>query len=148
MKGIIFMNITIDGIIGGALGLIGVFISLAYSSKLDKQNKEFQRQMEESRREHDLWSKKYSTLVQMISYRYDVKSDEYSAAMNGITATFYDSKEVMDAVKKFYAYLESGTVDSLQANERMVNIYSAMFKDLKIDQNVDEIFLSKVFNGK
>lgn len=46
----------------------------------------------------------------------------------------------MDAVKRFYAYLESEIVDSLQANERMVNVYSEMFKDLKIDQNVDEIF--------
>ncbi|MGX7244730.1 hypothetical protein ACWOC1_07750 [Enterococcus quebecensis] len=142
------MNVTIDGIIGGALGLIGVFISLAYSMRLDKQNKEFQKQMEKSHREYDLWSKKYDTLVQMISYRYDVKCEEYSAAMNGITATFYDSKEVMDAVKKFHAYLEYGAVDSMQTNERMVNIYAAMFKDLKIDQNVDEVFLNKVFNGK
>ncbi|PZG33368.1 hypothetical protein C2D64_08475 [Listeria ivanovii] len=143
------MNVTIDGIIGGGLGLIGVFISLFYSTRLDKQNKDFQKQMEKSHREYDLWSKKYDTLVQMISYRYDVKCEEYSAAMNGITATFYDSKEVTDAVKKFHAYLEYGTmINSMQTNERMVNIYAAMFKDLKIDQNVDEVFLHKVFNGK
>ncbi|CCO10435.2 hypothetical protein BN424_971 [Carnobacterium maltaromaticum LMA28] len=101
--------------------------------------------MEESHREYDLWTKKYDTLVQMISYRYDVKCTEYSAAMNGITVYFYNSKEVMNAVKKFHAYLEYGVVDSMQTNERMINIYAAMFKALKIDQNVDEVFLNKVY---
>ena len=142
------MTITMDGIIGGLLGLFGVGISLAFSIRLDKQNKEFQKNMENERKKYDLWSKKYETLVQMISYRYSVKSKEYTAAMNGITATFYDSKEVMDAVKKLFAYLESGSSDTLVANEKMVEIYSAMFRDLGIDQNVDEVFLNKVFNGE
>ena len=142
------MTISVDGIIGGFLGLVGVGISLVFSIKLDKQNKEFQKNMESERKKYDLWSKKYETLVQMISYRYNVNSKEYTAAMNGITATFYDSKEVMDAVKKLYAYLESGSSNTLVANEKMVEIYSAMFRDLGIDQNIDEVFLNKVFNGE
>lgn len=139
---------TIDGIIGGLLGLIGVGISLVFSIKLDKQNKKFQENMESERKKYDLWSKKYETLIQMISYRYNVKSKEYTAAMNGITATYYDSKEVMDAVKKLFAYLESGSIDTLVANEKMVEIYSAMFRNLGINQNIDEVFLNKVFNGE
>ncbi|MBO0409486.1 hypothetical protein JZO81_00375 [Enterococcus hulanensis] len=138
---------SIDGILGGLLGLLGVGISLWYSKKLNQQNQIFQEKIEKQNRDYDLWKKKYDVLVQMISYRYDVRSKEYSAAMNGVTATFYDSKKVIEATKKMYDYLSNTNSDASIANEKLIAIYSAMFEDLGIDQNIDESFLNKVFNG-
>lgn len=143
---------------GSILGFFGVIISLLFSKrldtqnkmfqeKLDRQNKEFQTKLEDERKKYDLWSKKYETLIQMLSYRYDVRSPEYTAAMNGIMATFFDSKEVINETKKLYDALES-EVDEHRANEYMVKIYLAMFKELGITENIDEVFLNKCFNGK
>lgn len=147
-----------EGIIGAALGLLGVFVSLIFSAKLDKrnkifqevldaQNKEFQLSLENERKDYDLWKKKYEILIQLMSYRYDVSSDEYTSALNGVSATFYDSKKVIAATKKLYNFLETSS-DTVRANEFMVALYVEIFNDLGISENVDETFLNKCFNGK
>lgn len=137
----------LSGIIGGILGLTGVVISLVYSFKINKRNQEFQKEMAKKDREYRLWEKKYNALVQMISFRFDVRSPEYTSAMNGAIAVFYDSKAVMNSIKKFYEYITNDNKDSIIANEKMVEVYIAMYEDLGIEQNVDETFLYKVFNG-
>lgn len=137
----------LSGIIGGSLGLIGVIISLFFSFKLNKNNQSFQKDLMKKDQEYKLWEKKYNALIQMISYRYDVKSPEYTSAMNGAIAVFHDSKPVMNSIKKFYEYLSNDNRDPAIANEKMVEIYIAMYEDLGIEENVDEIFLNKVFNG-
>lgn len=136
----------LSGIIGGGLGLIGVVISLVFSFKLNKQNQEFQKEMAIKDRKYKLWLKKYNALIQMISFRFDGKSPEYTSAMNGVIAVFYDSKDVMNSIKELYEHLANPNNDSTVSNEKMVEVYMAMYKDLDIEQNVDEAFLDKVFN--
>src|SRR5690625_4611304 len=94
-----------SGIIGGGLGLIGVIISLIFSFKLNKQNKQFQREKTKQDREYKDRERKYNLLIQLISYRYDVRSPEFTSAMNGAVVVFNDSKPVVDSIKKFYGYV-------------------------------------------
>lgn len=139
---------NLEGILGGILGLIGIFISLYYSQRLNKQNQKFQLDMERTRNEQENWRNKYKMLVQLISYRNDVQSMQYTSALNGAVAVFYDSKEVIDAIKELYHYLEIGDVTKAIANEKMVDLYYKMYKHLGIEEHVDKVFLNKVFNGK
>lgn len=139
-----------SGIIGGGLGLIGVIISLIFSFKLNKENQQFQKDKIKQDREYQDKDRKYKLLIQLISYRYDVTSHEFTSAMNGAIVVFNDSKPVVDAIKKFYGYVSQKDQGNSAAliNERLVDIFVAMHNDIGIGQNVDESFLHKVFNGK
>lgn len=161
---------TIDGIIGGFLGLIGVGISLFFSYKFQKDNNKFQKEMNEKNnefqkelsdsnhkfqlqlesqsREFEIWKKKYETLTKLVSYRFDLNGDEFSSALNSIQASFYDSKTVLDAAKDFYDILNSGYSDTYRSNDKLTELISLMFKDLDIDMNLDKRFLINVFNLK
>lgn len=156
---------------GGILGLIGVIVSLFFSYRLHKENKDFQKRSnidnnnfqwelnDENKRfqselakkdvENKIWMNKYNLLIKLISYRYQMGSDEYKSAMNALPAVFYDSHEVMQAIKGFYDYSELplANKNDLIANEKMVKIYMEIFKDLGIEQNVDEVFLYRTFNA-
>lgn len=156
---------------GGLLGLLGVIITLIFSYNLNKQNKEFQKQsnqdnqkfqMELNKRnqefqeklakndeEYRLWMEKYNILVRLISYRYNLGSDEFKASMNAIPGVFHDSDEVMEAYRSFYAYAELpfANKDELIANEKMIKIYMTIFEHLGIEDNVDEATLIRIFNA-
>lgn len=168
----VYSNEKGDGqMIGGILGLIGVLITLVYSAKLNKENndsqremnqrnidfqeklnkenQEFQEELAKKEEEAKLWRNKYNILIELISYRFEFGSKEYQAAMNSIPAVFHDSHEVMQAVRRFYEYasLPPNQKNVVTANEKMVQVYTAIFKDLDIDQNVDEVFLEKTFHA-
>ena len=156
---------------GGILGLLGVIITLIYSTNLNKKNREFQEktnavnqrfqeeleeknqefqiELDRKDKEHKLWMNKYNILIQLISYRYMLESNEYKAAMNAIPAVFQDSHKVMQAYRSFYDYSElpPANKNELIANEKMVKIYMKMFEHLGIEENVDEVILHRIFNA-
>ena len=156
---------------GGLLGLLGVIITLIFSYNLNKQNKDFQEQSNKDNQkfqmelndrnqefqerlakkdeEYRLWMEKYNILIQLISYRYALGSDEYKSSMNSIPGVFHDSHEVMQAYRDFYDYAELplANKDELIANEKMIKIYTAIFEHLGIEENVDEVTLLRIFNA-
>lgn len=73
----------------------------------------------------------------------------FTSAMNGAVVVFNDSKSVVDPIKKFYGYVsqkDEGNIAAL-TNERLVDIFVAMYNDIGIGKNVDKSFLHKVFSG-
>ncbi|KRK93062.1 hypothetical protein [Companilactobacillus futsaii] len=137
----------LEGIIGGILGLIGVGISLYYSNKINKENQKFQKELEEKRSADEIWRRKYEVLVKLIGYRFDFSGKESLSAINSIAALFYDSDDVMNAVKDFYDYSTlPGVVKNTEtSNDKLVTLYMAIYSDLGIDKNVDKSFLKRVF---
>jgi len=110
-------------------GFIGVVVSIIYHKRAEK------RQI------------KLDTLKRFVGYRYDLKSDDFSRAINEIFVVFKDSKSVLSKTKDFHDSASLG--QSVLANDKLNEIFKAMCKDLNIDINkdYDDLFL-RVFNNK
>lgn len=74
----------------------------------------------------------------------------FTSAMNGAVVVFNDSKSVVDSIKKFYGYVsqkDEGNIAAL-TNERLADIFVAMYNDIGIGKKRGQIFfLHKVFSG-
>jgi len=134
-----------------------VTITLFYSFFNDKRSKKFQLQLESDNKnfqntlaiqEHErrIWMKKFEVLVQLIGSRYDFSSAEFKRALNSVPAAFFDSPDVIKSHKNFYSYNSNPPVDGGLSNEKLVNIFVEMYRDLEIDENVDETYLQKIFD--
>lgn len=146
LKFILFIGVSI--IIGGLLGLIGVGISIWFSRMTNKQNIKAQKDLEESRREYNLWLKKYDILVQLISYRNNTGSSEFSSALNGIVVVYFDSIPVKRKISDFFEYITLSNPNENITNDKLVDIFMEMYKDLGISNNIDSNDLKRVFNIK
>jgi len=144
-------------LVGGILGLIGVTITLFYSFFNDKRSRKFQLQLESDNKnfqntlaiqEHErrIWMKKYEVLVQLIGSRYDLSSAEFKRAFNSVPAVFFDSPDVIKSHKNFYSYKSNPSVDDGLASEKLVNVFVEMYRNLEIEENVDETYLNKIFD--
>ncbi|WP_338232236.1 hypothetical protein [Companilactobacillus muriivasis] len=138
--------IIISGIIGGLLGLLGVVISIVFSKITNRQNLNFQRELETSRKKYNLWVKKYDVLVQLISYRHNLRSEEFTSALNGVVAVYFDSILVKKRVDDFFEYITLPSRDENVTNDKLVDIFIEMYKDLGIADNIDSTDLKRVFN--
>lgn len=145
--------------VGGILGLIGVFISLLFSWKINKENKQFQLDLKDKEhafelelknieKENSIWLKKYSLLITLMSFKHDINSKEFSSALNGVMALFHESKLVMDALKSFYniASKPKEEKSSNEQNEKLIEVFYAIYSELEMNEELDKNFLEKTFN--
>lgn len=65
--------------------------------------------------------------------------------MNGAIVVFHDSKIVIDSIKRYYAYIsqKGEGYPAVLANERLVNIFVAMYNNIGIEEHVGEDFQTK-----
>jgi len=112
-------------------GIIGVVISIIYHRKYEK------------------YRAKLETLRNLVGYRSDVKSVEFSKALNEILIVFQDSKEVLGAMENFREKLILNQNNNNLVNSYLLKLVKAMCKNLKIDMNKvnDDNFL-QAFNIK
>lgn len=68
-------------------------------------------------KKNSVWLKKYNFLVQLMSYKHDTGSKEFSSALNGVVVLFHDCKEVMDALKGFYNIASKSKEQKAQMNK-------------------------------
>lgn len=149
----------VGGFVGGALGLIGVIISIFFSYKLNVKNQKFQIELKEKEhnfelklkdmeKENEVWLKKYNLLIQLMSFKHDIGSKEFSSALNGVVALFHDSNEVMNALKSFYNIASKSQEEKSpnEQNEKMIEVFTSIYADLDMDENLDKTFLEKTFN--
>ncbi|OGL87302.1 hypothetical protein A3I40_01610 [Candidatus Uhrbacteria bacterium RIFCSPLOWO2_02_FULL_48_12] len=110
-------------------GIIGVVISIIYH------------RMSENRRS------KIDTLKQFVGYRNDLKGEKFTKALNEIFIVFQDSGDVLDKLNKFHEIIVSRQTSL--ANDKFVDLFKAMCKDLSIDPSkYGESLLIKAFNVK
>lgn len=145
--------------IGGILGLVGVFISLWFSWKINKENKQFHLDLKDKEyafelelknieKENSIWLKKYSLLITLMSFKHDINSKEFSSALNGVIALFHDSKLVMDALKSFYNIASKRKEEKSpnEQNEKLIDVFYAIYSELDMNEELDKNFLEKTFN--
>jgi hypothetical protein len=112
-------------------GLLGVIISLIYY------------------RRHEKYSRKLQTLKDFAGYRYDIRGEAFTRAMNEIFIVFSDSTKVKQALKKFYENTMSPMRSSTLADQYLVELFKSMCEDLNIKTSdfTDSFFLT-AFNIK
>lgn len=110
-------------------GIAGVVISIVYHKKAEKRQA------------------KLNTLKQFVGYRHDLKSENFTKALNEIFIVFQDSQPVLEKLKNFHETIVSGQKGV--ANDKLVLLFKEMCKDLNIDPSkYSESLFLKAFNIK
>lgn len=91
---------------------------------------------------------KMDTLKKFASNRFDLKSEEFSRALNEIYVVFNDNERVIKALQDLH-----GAIVGKQGNEiatsHFVKLYKEMCKDLSVDySNLNDSFFLTPFNTK
>lgn len=110
-------------------GILGVVISIIYHKRAEKRQA------------------KISTLKQFVGYRYDLKGEHFTKALNEIFVVFQDSQSVLEKLNEFHEIIISGQKEI--ANDKLVLLFKEMCKDLDIDPSkYSESLFLKAFNVK
>lgn len=90
---------------------------------------------------------KFDLAKRLLGYRFSIKGDEFSCAMNQVIAVFADSPQVLQAMQNLYRALEAP--GKVQAEEALVDFLKAVCKDSGLAQVIlnDSYFL-KTFNAR
>jgi len=110
-------------------GIIGVIISILYHKRAEKRQT------------------KINTLKQFVGYRYDLKGEHFTKALNEIFVVFQDSQPVLEKLNEFHEIIVSGQKNI--ANNKLILLFKEMCKDLDIDPSkYSESLFLKAFNVK
>lgn len=83
--------------------------------------------------------------MDLVGYRNNVRSKNFSKAINQIFIVFSDSKEIIEATNSFYETIISRNTSL--ANDKLIKIYKSICKNLKIStEYFDDSNFIKVFN--
>lgn len=109
-------------------GVLGVIISNKYQKKtLVKQAK-------------------IETLKNFVGYRYDIKGEQFTKAINEIFIIFQDSQDVIDKLNSFH---ESVVNKNALGDHKLYQLFTSMCNDLKYDTHkFSETSFMSVFNVK
>jgi len=112
-------------------GLVGVGISNWYHNR------------NETRRT------KLSVMQQLLGNRHDLKGQLFTEALNQIFVIFYDSKEVIVALKEFHAAIINSATHPDIKDQKLMELFKAMCKHLKINiEPLTDNYFLQVFNVK
>src|SRR5699024_458206 len=97
-------------------GLIGVGISNWYHRK------------------SEIKRTKIRLIEHLLGNRYYILGDAFTEALNKVFIVFHDSKEVKSALKAFHEITMSKGKTADLANQKLLELFKAMCKDVNIDQ--------------
>lgn len=106
-------------------GLLGVIISNIYHKR------------------NEVRRAKLQTLKSLLGNRYDITGDAFTEVLNELFVVFYDSKEVIKALKDFHEVSLNEIRSNDVANIKLLELFKAMCSNLKINQDplTDNFFL-------
>ncbi|MCO0600950.1 hypothetical protein NGI46_26910 [Peribacillus butanolivorans] len=83
---------------------------------------------------------KYELLICFVENRFNVKSTEFTRALNKVYIVFGKNKEVITALRRFHDGITYENPGEDEINRRLLALYKAMCQDLKIDPMDDTLF--------
>lgn len=106
-------------------GLLGVGISTWYHQR------------------NEIRQTKLQVLQQLLGNRHDIKGQLFTEALNQVFIIFYDSQDVLVALKTFHGVTMSIRKTTDLANQKLLDLFKAMCKNLKINPEplTDNFFL-------
>ena len=124
----IVINILISASVSG---IVGVIVNIWYQQK------------------NQIKQAKLHVLQQLLGNRYDLRGEKFTEALNQIFVTFYNSKDVLIALKAFYEIATSPMKNNEVMNQRILDLFKAMYKDLKLNiEPLNDTFFLHAFNVK
>jgi len=123
-----WMLILISSLISG---LIGVGVSTWYNHR------------------NEIRRTKLQVLQQLLGNRHDVRGQLFTEALNQIFLIFYDSQDVLSALKELHECIMSDQKTEDLANQKFLYLVKAMCKNLKINpEPLTDTFFLLPFNVK
>lgn len=112
-------------------GLIGVIVSNKYYHK------------------NEIRRAKLQVLQQLLGNRHDLKGQSFTEALNKILVVFYDSKEVLFALKEFHETIISSQKTKDIIDQKFLDLLKTMciYLEINIEPLTDNYFL-QAFNVK
>jgi len=112
-------------------GLIGVIVSNKYYHK------------------NEIRRAKLQVLQQLLGNRHDLKGQSFTEALNKILVVFYDSKEVLFALKEFHETIISSQKTKDITDQKFLDLLKTMciYLEINIEPLTDNYFL-QAFNVK
>lgn len=112
-------------------GLLGVGISTWYHQR------------------NEIRRTKLQVLQQLMGNRHDIQGQLFTEALNQVFVIFYDSQDVLAALKAFHEFIRGADKTTDLANQRGLDLFKAMCKHLKIDpEPLTDNFFLQPFNVK
>ena len=167
------MGTLMSAVIGGLVGMVGVAIALYYNYKTKLDTQKFQRELneeqhlfqkellslslnqakstgsngkEKSFKEEMIWQTKYNTFIKLMSYRHELESKEFKAALNSITGTFCESKIVLDNTNKLYASLDNVKTLDGRVKDDLITLLKSMMTDLGLETKNNDMIFTNIFS--
>ena len=108
-------------------GLIGIFVSSWFYSKMEKRKL------------------KLDTVRRLLGYRYHIKSEGFSTALNEAVFIFADNQEVAKAIEELHTCaITPGQPD---IDNKLLSLFKAVCKDTKcLPKNMNDTYLLQAFN--
>ena len=106
-------------------GLLGIWISNEYY------------------RRNEIRRTKRQVLRQLLGNRNDMKGQPFTAALNEVVVVFYDSKDVLIALKAFFEVIVGAQKTQALVDQKLLDLFKAMCKHLHISTEplTDNFFL-------
>ena len=117
-----WMYIPISALLSG---LLGIWISIEYY------------------RRNEIRRAKLQVLQRLLGNRNDVKGQPFTEAINQIFVVFYDSRDVLVALKAFFEAIVSDQRTETLTDQRLSDLFKAICKNLgiNIEPLTDDFFL-------
>ena len=110
-------------------GLLGVGISTWYHQR------------------NEIRRTKLAVLQQLLGNRNDLKGQPFTEALNEVFVVFYDSRDLLIALKQFYEVIVNTHRSEGLANQKLLDLFKAMCKHLKIStEPLTDNFFLQAFN--
>lgn len=112
-------------------GLIGVVISIWYHQR------------------NEIRRAKLRVLQQLLGNRHDIRGQLFTEALNQVFVIFYDSQDVLSALKAFHEVIMGAQKTTDLANQKLLDLFKAMCKHLNIKpEPLTDNFFLQPFNIK
>ena len=90
---------------------------------------------------------KFQVLQQLLGNRNDVTCEKFTEALNKVFVIFYDSQDVLVALKDFHEVTSASQKTTNLSNQKLLDLFKAMCKNLKIDpEPLTDMFFLQPFN--
>jgi len=88
-------------------------------------------------------------LQQLLGNRNDVRGQKFTEALNQVFIIFYDSQDVLLALKAFFEVIISPRKNPALTDQKLLDLFKAMCKNLKINpEAMTDNFFLYAFNIK
>lgn len=167
------MGTLMSAVIGGLVGMVGVAIALYFNYKTKIDTQKFQKELNEEQhlfqkellslslnqakstgsnnkersfKEEMIWQTKYKTFIKLMSYRHELESKEFKAALNSITGTFCESKVILDNTNKLYASLDDVKTLDGRVKDDLITLLKSMMTDLGLETKNNDMIFTNIFS--